>query len=176
MNKLINGIPRDLIERAWRQLANYDTGRLLGAYLDADPCAPECSETCVRSAMCTTCSAMLAAAPKAEQSPVQEPFGWYTEDHLTDKSATTYDWAIAERWAEKGWPLWPLYAAPTQPQSDDAMDGLVDAEGILMADERDTLRKQLDEARELLDLAMCKPYGRWDLLDKIDAWLEATKK
>lgn len=65
MNKLINGIPRGLIERAWRQLSNYDTGRLLGAYLDADPCAPECSETCVRSAMCTTCSAMLASAPSA---------------------------------------------------------------------------------------------------------------
>ena len=41
--------------------------------------------------------------------------------------------------------------------------------------ERDTLRTKLDEARELLDLAMCKPYGRWDLLDKIDAWLEANK-
>jgi len=74
MNKLINGIPRGLIERAWRQLANYDTGRLLGAYLDADPCAPECSETCVRSAMCTTCSAMLAA----EQPPVQEPVAYVT--------------------------------------------------------------------------------------------------
>ena len=47
----------------------------------------------------------------------QEPIGWYTDDNLTDKSATTYDWAIAERWDEKGWQLWPLYAAPAQPQS-----------------------------------------------------------
>lgn len=51
----------------------------------------------------------------------QEPIGWYTDDHLTDKSATTYDRAIAERWDEKGWQLWPLYAAPAQPQSDAVM-------------------------------------------------------
>ena len=52
--------------------------------------------------------------------------------------------------------------------------GLQQVSAMLKAQqERDTLRKQLDEARELLDLAMCKPYGRWDLLDKIDAWLEA---
>ena len=42
----------------------------------------------------------------------QEPTGWYTEDHLDDKSATTYSWAVAERWVEKGWPVSPLYAAP----------------------------------------------------------------
>ena len=42
----------------------------------------------------------------------QEPIGWYTEDHLDDKSATTYSWTVAERWVEKGWPVSPLYAAP----------------------------------------------------------------
>lgn len=42
----------------------------------------------------------------------QEPIAWYTEDHLDDKSATTYSWAVAERWVEKGWPVSPLYAAP----------------------------------------------------------------
>ena len=41
----------------------------------------------------------------------QEPIGWYTEDHLDDKSATTYSWTVAERWVEKGWPVSPLYAA-----------------------------------------------------------------
>ncbi|MFA7188488.1 MAG: hypothetical protein WC117_00200 [Sphaerochaetaceae bacterium] len=33
-----------------------------------------------------------------------DPAGWYTEDHLTDKSATTYDPEVAERWRAKGWP------------------------------------------------------------------------
>ena len=42
----------------------------------------------------------------------QDPIGWYTEDHLDDKSATTYSWTVAERWVEKGWPVSPLYAAP----------------------------------------------------------------
>lgn len=61
----------------------------------------------------------VAAELEAELAALkaQEPIGWYTEDHLTDKSATTYDRAIAERWDEKGWPLWPLYAAPAQPQN-----------------------------------------------------------
>ena len=30
---------------------------------------------------------------------------WYTDDHLTDKSATTYDPAVADRWRAKGWPV-----------------------------------------------------------------------
>jgi hypothetical protein len=56
----------------------------------------------------------VAAELEAELATLkaQEPIGWYTDDHLTDKSATTYDRAIAERWDEKGWQLWPLYAAP----------------------------------------------------------------
>ena len=49
----------------------------------------------------------------------QEPIGWYTEDHLTDKSATTYDKSVADHWRAKGWPVYALYAAP-QPVSDDA--------------------------------------------------------
>ena len=42
----------------------------------------------------------------------QEPIGWFTEDRLTDRSATTYDAATASRWAEKGWPVGCLYAGP----------------------------------------------------------------
>ena len=42
----------------------------------------------------------------------QEPVGWYTEDHLDDKSATTYSKELADRWVAKGWPVFPLYAAP----------------------------------------------------------------
>ena len=34
---------------------------------------------------------------------------WRTEDHLTDKSATTYKAEVAVRWAEKGWPVDPLF-------------------------------------------------------------------
>ncbi|WP_459047150.1 hypothetical protein [Stenotrophomonas sp. PSU_St99] len=47
-----------------------------------------------------------------DRQPVGEPIGWYTEDHLTDRSATTYDRTVADRWRAKGWPVYPLYGAP----------------------------------------------------------------
>lgn len=42
----------------------------------------------------------------AEQS---EPVAWYTEDYKEDKSATTWDKSIADRWKEKGWPVNELF-------------------------------------------------------------------
>ena len=65
MNNTIPNVSRELLERAWRALANSATGREIGAYLDADPCAPECAETCARAAMCSTCSAVLSAPSPA---------------------------------------------------------------------------------------------------------------
>lgn len=47
-----------------------------------------------------------------KQEVQEEPVGWYTEDHLDDKSATTYKAEVAQRWRDKGWPVWPLYTAP----------------------------------------------------------------
>lgn len=46
---------------------------------------------------------------KAELKLMLVPIGWFTDDHLTDKSATTYDKAVAGRWCEKGWPVQALY-------------------------------------------------------------------
>lgn len=36
-------------------------------------------------------------------------FAWYTDGYLSDSSATTYYRDTAERWANKGWPVTPLY-------------------------------------------------------------------
>jgi hypothetical protein len=58
---------------------------------------------------------MLSAAPAPAERV--EPFGWFTEDHDTDKSATTYSRIVADRWIAKGWPVAPLYTAP-QPAPD----------------------------------------------------------
>ena len=56
--------------------------------------------------------------------PVGEPIGGFTEDHLTDRSATTYDRTIADRWRAKGWPVSPLYAAPpAQPVGEPVCSG-----------------------------------------------------
>ena len=65
MTNTIPNVPRELLERAWRALANSATGREIGAYLDADPCAPECAETCARASRCATCSADLSAPSSA---------------------------------------------------------------------------------------------------------------
>ena len=65
MTNTIPNVPRELLERAWRALANSATGREIGAYLDADPCAPGCAETCVRASMCAACSADLSAPSPA---------------------------------------------------------------------------------------------------------------
>ena len=67
----------------------------------------------------------------------QEPAGWYTEDHLDDKSATTYSWAVAERWVEKGWPVSPLYAAPV-PEAK--------AQGVVMPERLKPSRYELHDA------------------------------
>ncbi|HHT0956257.1 hypothetical protein [Enterobacter kobei] len=56
----------------------------------------------------------------------QQPTAWFTDDHKTDKSATTYDSSVALRWKSKGWPITPLYNNPPaqiQPAfSDDYLD------------------------------------------------------
>jgi hypothetical protein len=49
------------------------------------------------------------APPAAQPEPVTHPYGWHTEDHLTDKSATTYSKEVADRWKAKGWPVTPMY-------------------------------------------------------------------
>jgi hypothetical protein len=53
-----------------------------------------------------------------------EAVAWFTDDSQSDKSATTWDRNVAERWRAKGWPVSPLYAAPpAQPSTtDDARD------------------------------------------------------
>lgn len=52
------------------------------------------------------------AAIELDRQGRGEPVAWYTEDHLTDKSATTWDRTVADRWLEKGWPVNSLFAAP----------------------------------------------------------------
>lgn len=39
------------------------------------------------------------------------PVAWFTKDHLTDRSATTWDSSVADRWREKGWPVGELFGS-----------------------------------------------------------------
>ena len=54
----------------------------------------------------------------AKASQGGEAVAWHTEDHLADKSATTYDLEVAERWRTKGWPVTPLYTHPADQVAD----------------------------------------------------------
>lgn len=82
----------------------------------------------------------------------QEPIAWHTDDHLTDKSATTYDRDVAERWEVKGWPVAPLYGraatctrcAERSSETTAALD-LLDAQELLMAELQAKITEQAAE-------------------------------
>jgi len=86
-----------------------------------------------------------------------EPVAWFTEDHLTDRSATTYDPVVAERWRVKGWPVSPLFKAPQPaepvkvPSNEEIIDTIVSygkaCAGLSTATER---QMRLHEIRALL--------------------------
>ncbi len=90
----------------------------------------------------------------ATRQLVGEPIGWFTDDHLTDRSATTYDRTVADRWRAKGWPVSPLYAAPAQAvglglQLDRYDAGLLgDGGGGDVGWWQDYIRAELDRAHE----------------------------
>jgi len=75
------------------------------AFLRAEIAKQECN--CKQGQQCHICDPITIA--KQEQG---EPVAWYTEDHLTDRSATTYSKDMVYRWECKGWPVTPLYLAP----------------------------------------------------------------
>jgi hypothetical protein len=73
----------------------------------------------------------LCHAWETRQSALQPPgaqaVAWHTDDHLTDKSATTYDPVIADRWRAKGWPVTPHYTHPQPPSIPEPSEDDVDA-------------------------------------------------
>ena len=76
------------------------------------------------------CPQVIAALRTAiEVAEKQEPVAWYTDDHLTDRSATTYSKDMVYRWQCKGWPVTPLYTTP--PAAQRQWVGLTDAERIM---------------------------------------------
>lgn len=58
-------------------------------------------------------------ALEAALKPGVEPYAWHTEDHLTDRSATTYSKDMMYRWQCKGWPITPMYRAAPPAQTPD---------------------------------------------------------
>ncbi|MBU0901921.1 MAG: Lar family restriction alleviation protein [Gammaproteobacteria bacterium] len=76
-----------------------------------------------------------------------EAVAWHTDDHLTDKSATTYDREVAERWSAKGWPVAPLYTHP----ADQVADGVAVSRELLerIADPFTSTSNLIENLRDL---------------------------
>lgn len=85
-NNTIPNVPRELLER-------------LAEYAPAGFCAPTALQGFALEAR------RLLSAPSPAGVDGLEVVGWYTEDHLDDKSATTYIREVADRWLAKGWPV-----------------------------------------------------------------------
>ena len=135
-NQTIDGVPRELLENAARCIERYQFGTDWAKELRALLEAPAVN-TDVRTILldvvpgdgdghevyakcCDEVVTLLGKqADRIEEleaaQPQGEPFAWYTEDYLSDKSATTYDLATMERWKAKGWPVTPLYAEQPAP-------------------------------------------------------------
>lgn len=80
----------------------------------------------------------IVAALQAQQ-PGAQAVAWHTDDHLTDKSATTYDPVIADRWRAKGWPVTPHYTDPQPPSIPEPSEDDVEA-ALFAMDARFTKR------------------------------------
>ena len=91
--------------------------------------------------------AMLANAPSPAGVDVLEVIGWYTEDHLDDKSATTYSREVANRWLAKGWPVIGIANESDAQAIIDGLRGGVGAQRVKTC----TALKERNDAREERD-------------------------
>ena len=72
----------------------------------------------------------LLSAPSPAGVDGLEVIGWYTDDHLEDKSATTYSRAVADRWLAKGWPITGIANAADAQAIIDGLRGEVGAQRV----------------------------------------------
>lgn len=78
--------------------SGYDEGRRMGGkhcMVTVDQLRAELAALTAKLDASKFC-ANVADDLRAELAAIraQEPIGWYTDDHLTDKSSTTYDWGV----------------------------------------------------------------------------------
>ena len=89
----------------------------------------------------------ILSAPSPAGVDGLEVIGWYTEDHLDDKSATTYSREVADRWLAKGWPVNGIANAADAQAIIDGLRGEVGAQRIKTC----TALKERNDAREERD-------------------------
>lgn len=123
---------------------------------------------------------------REELKITQQPKAWFTEDHLADKSSTTYDKSVADRWTEKGWPVSELYGREAVLALIAEVERLRTAEGDAMtykagmencAAQRDELKAENKTLRYFLDRARghLKIAGYANTVADIDNALDTGK-
>lgn len=116
------------------------------------------------------------SAPVAREA---QPVAWFTDDHLIDKSATTWDRTVAERWRAKGWSVRPLVYGDAAPQAsaEDVRNAALEeaaalCESWMMAKTathlqdmaNQTMRRMADYIRALKQPQADKDGGQWEPL------------
>ncbi len=126
-NETIPNVPRELLERVLYLMDNY-----IGTT------HPEEDE--IRA---------ILSAPSPDGGGGLEVIGWYTDDHLDDKSATTYSRKVADRWLAKGWPVTGIANESDAQAIIDGLRGEVAAQRVKTC----TALKERNDAREERDAA-----------------------
>ena len=105
----------------------------------------------------------------------KEATAWFTDDHLCDRSATTYCPDVAERWRQKGWPVTPLYTTP-QPAVPEGY-ALVPVEQQKNASRYEWLRNSSvgpSQIWELLSDDCCPPIMTLKCMGDLDSAIDAA--
>lgn len=136
--------------------------------------------------------AMVAAQSPAGVDGLRV-IGWYTEDHLDDKSATTYSREVADRWLAKGWPITGIANAAAAQAIIDGLRGEVaelvkhsevvaqwHADAMFaIRDLKDANAVRINELERILTRAQIwivdETGPGWELSEAIEAALTASK-
>ena len=149
-NNTIPNVPRELLERAVRIPTKASVEENHAAIVDRGRAQSELR-------------ALLSANSPAGVDGL-EVVGWYTEDYLDDKSATTYSREVADRWLAKGWPVTGIANAADAQTIIDGLRGevaqlqsmlaTVSKAGIRVRTDRDQQAQRIGELeRALLEVA-----------------------
>jgi hypothetical protein len=87
-----------------------------------------------------------SAAERLGVERQDDPVGWFTDDHVDDKSATTYTLAVAERWRSKGWPVTPLFTRSDAGEVDRLREELESTKVALREEMKDAFEFQQKNA------------------------------
>lgn len=108
---------------------------------------------------------------------------WFTDDHLTDESATTYKREVAERWLDRGWRVTPMRPTPEGGAADAWFLPHADMRWATTTYDRQEAERWREKAKVVGQLSICGPTAqksepprksivREDLRELEDEWVE----